>query len=127
MKYWETKSYRVFSWLLVLGYMALIFRLSAQPDVHLPEGIPNVDKVLHLLEYSGLAFLLAHAIPGAHHRKRFWLAWVIAVLYAGSDEIHQYFVPPRTCDFFDWLADATGSWIGAWLYLKSESIWRKTK
>jgi VanZ family protein len=30
-------------------------------------------------------------------------------LYGASDELHQYFVPNRSCDFYDWLADSIGA------------------
>lgn len=125
MKYWETKSYQIFSWILVLAYMLLIFHFSSQTSAPLPSDFPNIDKVLHFHEYLLLGFLLAHAIPGTHTRKRFWLAFLIAILYGATDEIHQYFVPPRECDVLDWLADASGAWAGAWIYLKAETIWRK--
>lgn len=35
-------------------------------------------------------------------------AMIASVLYGLSDEVHQYFVPGRTADVFDFLADALG-------------------
>ncbi len=35
-------------------------------------------------------------------------AIIIGMLYAVTDEIHQSFVPFRSCSFGDWLADALG-------------------
>jgi len=32
----------------------------------------------------------------------------LGVIYAGSDEFHQYFVPGRECGFNDWVADSIG-------------------
>ena len=36
-------------------------------------------------------------------------AWAIATLYGAFDEVHQGFVPRRTPDVRDWLADAMGA------------------
>ena len=36
-------------------------------------------------------------------------AWAIATLYGAFDEVHQGFVPGRTRDVRDWLADAMGA------------------
>lgn len=125
MKIWQSNSFRIFSWGIVLAYMALIFYMSSLPVVDMPAPFAHFDKVVHFHVYFGLAFLLANAIPGIHQRKRFLAAFLIAAVYGISDEIHQYFVPPRECSVWDWLADISGAWIGAWIYLKSERIWRK--
>ncbi len=33
---------------------------------------------------------------------------VFSVLYGALDEVHQLFVPGRSCDIYDWLADVAG-------------------
>ena len=72
------------------------------------------DKVLHLVEYGILGFLLYRAL-----REESWtgkpilLAFVIGMAYGITDEFHQYFVPTRESDPFDLLADSAGSGIGA--------------
>ncbi|MFI5144557.1 MAG: VanZ family protein, partial [Ignavibacteria bacterium] len=30
-------------------------------------------------------------------------------LYGASDEFHQYFIPGRDCEFFDWVGDTVGA------------------
>lgn len=42
----------------------------------------------------------------------FLLPWIFAVLYAASDELHQYFVPGRSCELRDVLIDACGAAAG---------------
>jgi VanZ family protein len=99
----------------VFVYMAFIFTLSSIAQVpQLPEG---GDKDLHALLYAGLAFVLARALTGAW-RTRLTIGLVLATiaiagLYGVSDEIHQYFVPPRQSDVMDVAADTVGAAIAA--------------
>jgi VanZ family protein len=105
------------AWATVILYMGVIFYLSHQPTVPIPMKFPHQDKVMHFGAYFLLAAFLAHAIYPAGHKRRFWLALVIASLYGVSDEIHQMFVPGRDASVLDWLADTGGAWMGAFLYL----------
>jgi VanZ family protein len=41
--------------------------------------------------------------------KPFLWSFIICTLYGASDEIHQYFVPNRSSEVQDWLADAAGA------------------
>ncbi len=103
---------------LALGYAGLIFFLSAQSSFPVPKGIWTFDKVLHFTEYGVFAFLICRAIrPADLHSSKETSALVIAVilasLYGVSDEIHQYFVPGRSSEVLDAVADAAGSVMGA--------------
>ena len=89
-------------------FMALIFYLSAQTGDRV--GIPAPwDKLVHGSAYALLGGLLQRGLgrPGP--------AWGTAALYGLSDEIHQHFVPGRSLDPADWLADCIGAAIGVWL------------
>lgn len=68
---------------------------------------PGADKVAHALAYAVLGALLAWATgrPG--------LAVALATLYGVSDELHQAFVPGRTPDVLDLVADLLGATAGA--------------
>jgi VanZ family protein len=100
-------------WLAVIGWMALIFFFSSQPQLPSPED-PLVDllfkKSAHFAVYAVLAVLLWRALPAGHWAWR--LAWVLAVLYASSDEWHQSFVPNRHPQVTDVLIDACGAATG---------------
>lgn len=37
-----------------------------------------------------------------------WIPWAIGAFYAVTDEVHQYFVPGRSCELRDMLIDACG-------------------
>lgn len=103
---------RAIDWLLVIAWAAMIFAFSATPN--LSTGLGGWDlalrKLAHMAEYGVLAVLLVRATG------RTWLAFGLAVLYAGSDEWHQTFVEGRRGSPVDVLVDAAGATIGlaAW-------------
>jgi len=107
-------------WGPVVGYAGLIFYLSAQshPDDDLPSlfGAVN-DKVLHALEYAGLGGLCYRAFrwgaTGSMAARALLFSILTASLYGVTDEVHQLFVPFRESSWQDWLADITGSVLGA--------------
>jgi VanZ family protein len=109
---------RIRLWLPPLAYMAIIFSFSAQSNP-LPAVTARVwDKLLHMTEYGGLAFLLARALMGD---GRSWRAVVLgatllASAYGATDEYHQSFVPGRDSSVLDWSADTLGSIVGAGAY-----------
>ncbi len=87
----------------------LIFFLSSQSRLpRIPGAFPGVDKLAHAAVFGVFAFLLLYAdrFPRGW-RGLFWVG--IAFLYGVSDEIHQSFVPGRTVDIYDGLADLTGA------------------
>jgi VanZ family protein len=93
--------------------MALIFFLSAQPD--LGTGLGGLDVVLrklaHMAEF-GLLFLLWHRALGWRAPLA---AAAIAIGYAISDELHQTTVEGRHGSPVDVLIDTTGIVIAALL------------
>jgi VanZ family protein len=115
---------RVSLWLPPLVYMIVIFHFSSESNP-LPEVTEHVwDKLLHLTEYAGLAFLFCRALTG---EGLGWLAAAGAALlltsvYGASDEWHQAFVPLRSVDVRDWLADTLGAALGAALYSVRQTV-----
>jgi VanZ family protein len=102
-------------WLPPIIYMAVIFHLSSQSDP-LPTLTENVwDKLLHTVEYAGLAVLFFRALDGEGARP--WAAAALTVLivsgYGASDEWHQLYVPLRSPDVQDWMTDTLAAAIGA--------------
>jgi VanZ family protein len=108
---------RVMAWLPAVAWAVLIFSLSAQPALPAPE-VPYLDKVAHFGAYAVLGACLAFAV----HRSSLpmGLAVFLGAAYGASDEIHQMFVPGRSPDVFDWVADAAGVAASVYLY----SRWR---
>jgi VanZ family protein len=101
-------------WAAVLGYMAFIFLLSSVSN---PPTTPRgSDKVLHGLLYAGLGALFARAFDRQSSRSLPAVVVATAVfggVYGASDELHQYFTPPRNVEALDVLADTIGAAAGA--------------
>jgi VanZ family protein len=94
-----------------LAVMALIFALSATPD--LSSGLGTLDFVLRKIAHVTIFALLWLTIARATDWRRPVLAAVIAVLYAGSDELHQSFVEGRHGTPVDVLIDSLGIGLAA--------------
>ena len=73
-----------------------------------------VRKGAHFSAYALLGALAANAIRTYDVRKggRFLIPVAVSALYAVSDEIHQYFVPERSCQFLDVCIDTAGAVFG---------------
>ncbi len=119
-------------WSVVLVAAAAIFWESSRPvPAGLMPPIPQSDKLAHALAYAVFAMLVFRAlvsrstgipacagesqtIPTRRDdpqmpKKALVLGVILASLYGASDELHQHFVPCRSCDVFDWLADTGGA------------------
>ena len=104
-------------WLYPLAAALGIFWLSSQSQY--PAGIqlpPPLDKVAHTLVFGTLAWLLDWALQHQDprwplYRRHLWVFFLIS-LYGASDEWHQHFVPGRSCELGDWLADSFGAALG---------------
>lgn len=107
------------SWLTVISYAFFIFSLSAIPSPKLPESVPGTDKIAHLLAYLPLGFFLVRALASSRKLGRIealLAAVFVVMLYALSDEIHQFFVPGRMPDILDWSMDSLGGLMGGLVY-----------
>ncbi len=113
-------------WLPVAVYMAALFWLSSRPLLPavslLPDWLAH-DWLHHGLAYAGLALVTLRAVCGGQRARiggtALSLAWTITTMYGMTDELHQAFVPGRTPDVRDVVADATGAALalgGAWAW-----------
>ena len=131
---------KIISWMLVAGWMGLIFYLSHQTG----EGsgslsgsiteriiaflrLDNVDidflhflvrKGAHLFSYFVLGILLVNAfrMSGMVAGKYYYLSLAICVIYGMTDELHQLLVPGRSGQVRDVLIDSVGALIGIFAY-----------
>ena len=103
--------------LAALCWAGLIFYLSGQPSIETPTLFPGQDKLFHLIEFGILGFLAMGALRASHggyQARQLWGVAAVVMLYGILDEFHQYFVPGRSADVYDVLADAIGGLLGAW-------------
>jgi len=122
------------SWLgLTAGYVALIFFVSSRPHLTTPgPDFELKDKLVHCMEYFGLAWFMARAIrPAPTPNRLIAVLWFVALGagIAAADELFQGTVAGRVTDVTDWIADVVGLVLGAAVSVtrsaKSERMDRK--
>jgi VanZ family protein len=107
-------------WGPVVVLMAGIFTASAIPDIKdLPGGVS--DKTGHLWAYAALGAALLRALAGGllmpATPARSTAAVVAATSYGIALELYQWFVPGRSADRLDVVADAIGAVFGVVLFV----------
>lgn len=115
------------------GILAFILRLfDGRLDSYSPEKQAAIlekysfyiRKTAHFSIYTLLGFLTANAFAYQKHlygfpskKKVVVFSVAIGALYAVTDELHQYFVPGRSCSLRDMLIDSAGVTAGVFLSL----------
>lgn len=106
---------RIIDWAPAAAIALAIFAASSFSRLPVPPGAS--DKALHAIAFGALGACILSALSGrqmARVRARdAMLAVLLATLYGVSDEFHQRFVPGRTPDVADIVADARGAAIAA--------------
>ena len=92
-------------WLWPFAIALLIFVASSRSTLAGPR-IPDSDKVVHFAVYGLLATLVCR--QGRGWRAAGWTLLAVSA-YGATDEWHQSFVPGRSTDLFDWIADTAGA------------------
>jgi VanZ family protein len=116
-------------WLPLIAYCVFIFFQSSGPaPVELPR-IPGMDKVLHAAGYGLLGILFYRAYRSRWPNASGWAtanaSLISAALYGLTDELHQSFVPSRSADPWDWLADTLGALLGIAVYGVLLPLWSR--
>ena len=97
--------------------MLVIFLFSARTSADLP-NFDGADRIVkksgHMIGYALLTLSYWRAVDFREEKR--WLAWLLALMYAISDELHQSFVPGRFPSFLDVIIfDNLGALISLWL------------
>lgn len=112
-----SSNYIVDQLVIVIGEV----RESVGLETTEPAGEINIEfltfavrKLAHTMEYALLGFWISfyfyqRAYP---FKRRFLQSLLTGFLYACTDELHQYFVPGRSCEFRDVLIDTNGVFLG---------------
>jgi hypothetical protein len=98
-------------WAFVAAYLLAIFVGSSRSDISIPGGMS--DKLAHGIAYAGLSAVVVWALVDGDWRRirlrTVLQATAVCAAYGLTDEMHQLFVPRRSFDWFDILADAVGA------------------
>jgi VanZ family protein len=108
---------QLYNWIPALLIMGVIFWFSSQPSSDLP-NFDWADKVIkkggHMLGYALLAGSYWYALHLQPNKVK--LAWLLAILYAITDEYHQSFVTGRFPSAVDVLVyDNLGALLSLWI------------
>lgn len=92
--------------------------LKALPPVQKMQTIEVIHnfirKLAHFTIYAvlGVWVYLLCCCYDLSFCKAFFVAFAVCTVYAGSDELHQFFVPGRACMLLDVLTDSAGAVAG---------------
>ena len=93
---------------------------SETEQIEFAEKIDHlVRKAAHFTEYAILGFLVAgtYATKDKSKKKNILIPWLLATIYAATDELHQVFVPGRDGNIKDVLLDSAGCIFGVTMML----------
>lgn len=108
---------RIKAWAPVVAWALVIFALSSIPGTSIPDvGFSFADKVAHICVYGVLGVLFFRAwrrqAPALNDTVALLVSALCTLTYGISDEFHQLFVPNRSADIFDLVADLIGGVLG---------------
>jgi len=102
--------------LLIASIMFYISSLSFSSTISY--GIPSLNSILyHITSFFFLSFFLSISLIRGKYKKLFPITIVIAIIYGFSDELHQFFVPGRSCTYIDVSFDTIGIVFASLIYL----------
>jgi VanZ family protein len=106
---------RSLTWKLALLWALVIFGLSSIPGKSFPEmSVLHYDKIIHGVVYAVFgAFCCLSLPPSVPRTLAVPCAALLALVYGLTDEFHQIFVPGRSADLRDVIADGLGGLFGA--------------
>ena len=123
------EKFKHFVWfqLPAIAWAAAIFIQSSMSYIDTPDlGFDAQDKLFHAIEYAILGFLLRRALVFQStqfiKKRTGWLTILIGGTYAISDEIHQLFVPGRSGEIADAIADIFGIILVVFVYFIIKQI-----
>ncbi len=99
---------------MLAGWVALTFTLTSIPNPEFGPLFPWSDKIAHFAFYGvmGFLFVLWRREVGTGAAEAVFWAAIFAALLGAVDEFHQQWIPGRSMEFLDWVADFTGGTTG---------------
>ena len=123
---WRTRLRKVLPWAAGI-YLLVAFSLTHVPLPQGPERIAYLDKAVHLAIFAGLSLLVAawRTTRFDRPRKAAVITLVLCLTYAAVDETTQIYIPNRSADPKDFVADAVGTLIGLAAFFPLIRWWRR--
>ncbi len=103
--------------LLIYG----LFHYGAQP-IAVGLFAPPIDKIAH----AGIFGLIAMMLWFVFDHRYPLLVIVLVAMTAAADEIHQLFLPGRSADVSDWIADVSGACLPILVLMASRKKFSKS-
>ncbi len=119
------RSAPLWRWLAAGLWALLIFVACSIPSPAAPQRLPFLDKAAHLILFAVLSLFLARSLHHIRSKKSIvLLAAAVSLFYGLLIEIHQSFIPYRSFEYLDLLADGVGAGLGGlfWLKFKGRKI-----
>lgn len=112
----QFSKHPILKWIPTALMLLAIFLSSARPSIDEPSSLLRtiIFKGGHVAGYAMLSLSIWRGFEFRSDKR--WLAWLLAVLYAVTDEYHQSFVPGRHPAAFDVLVfDNIGALLSLWV------------
>ena len=105
---------------LAVLYLLFISFLFVLPGSALPKNdwLSRIwfDKWVHIGLFAGLAVAWSWALALNYKRSLYVVFGVLAVYGMMVEVVQHFFVPNRSYDIGDWIADLVGSVLGLWFW-----------
>jgi len=99
---------------MLAGWVAFTLTLTSIPNPRFGSLFPGADKIAHFGCYgvAGFLFVLWRRENGTGAVVAVVWAAIFAALLGAVDEFHQQWIPGRSMEFIDWVADFAGGTAG---------------
>lgn len=100
---------------IILNKLQLTQNMNEQQINEMVENLQTpMRKIAHFSIYTvgGVLVMVFFSKLNVTSKKKIIYSLVFCAIYAVLDELHQYFVPGRSCEIRDVLIDSTGSLLG---------------
>ncbi|OGP19180.1 MAG: hypothetical protein A2X91_03915 [Deltaproteobacteria bacterium GWB2_65_81] len=99
---------------MLAGWVLLTLTLTSIPNPEFAPSFPGADTLAHFGFYgvAGFLFVLWRRESGRGAAAAVLSAAVFAALLGAVDEVHQRWIPGRSAELLDWVADFAGGTAG---------------
>jgi VanZ family protein len=99
---------------MLAAWVALTLTLTSIPNPEFGPSFPGADKIAHFGFYgvAGFLFVLWRRETGTGAAVAVVWSAIFAALLGAGDEFHQQWIPGRSMDLLDWVADFAGGTAG---------------